>query len=178
MLATVLQGLVPGVSYRAEVAAATSAGVGARSAPVPIHIGESLTVTTGTHGWDMMASPTAVLGMAPWHLAGVSLFPVSLAAPLVEQDVGPAGGSSLTEHLAEVARQPAFIAGVGGACWVILAAFAAWLYSRRRRKKELSHFTGTGGATPGIPHPSPSPISHPPSLSLQHPLPTHPPVSP
>lgn len=40
MLATVLQGLVPGVPYHAEVAAATGAGVGARSAPVPIHIGE------------------------------------------------------------------------------------------------------------------------------------------
>ncbi|XP_064253699.1 roundabout homolog 3 [Passer domesticus] len=103
VLATVLQGLVPGVPYRAEVAAATSAGVGARSAPVPIHI-----------------------------------------APLVE----PAAGSSLTEHLAEVARQPAFIAGVGGACWVILAAFAAWLYSRRRRKKELSHFTASFAYTP------------------------------
>ncbi|KAL9825753.1 roundabout homolog 3 isoform 3-T3 [Geothlypis trichas] len=107
VLATVLQGLVPGVPYRAEVAAATSAGVGARSAPVPIHV-----------------------------------------APLVERDAGPAAGSSLTEHLAEVARQPAFIAGVGGACWVVLAAFAAWLYSRRRRKKELSHFTASFAYTP------------------------------
>nr|XP_054503372.1 roundabout homolog 3 [Agelaius phoeniceus] len=148
VLATVLQGLVPGVPYRAEVAAATSAGVGARSAPVPIHIGESLIVTTVPHGWGMMGSPTGVLGMAPWHPAGVSLFPMSLAAPLVERDAGPAAGSSLTEHLAEVVRQPAFIAGVGGACWVVLAAFAAWLYSRRRRKKELSHFTASFAYTP------------------------------
>uniref|UniRef100_A0A8B9NRS3 Roundabout guidance receptor 3 n=1 Tax=Accipiter nisus TaxID=211598 RepID=A0A8B9NRS3_9AVES len=114
VLATVLRGLVPGVPYRAEVAAATGAGVGARSAPVPIRIGESL-----------------------------------VAAPM--------GGSSVAERLAEVARQPAFIAGVGGACWVILAAFAAWLYGRRRRKKELSHFAGTGeGASPGTPPPSPT----------------------
>lgn len=89
---------------------------------------------------------------------GVSLFPMSLAAPLVERGAGPAGGSSLAEHLAEVARQPAFIAGVGGACWVVLAAFAAWLYSRRRRKKELSHFTGTGGCYPWDPSPL---TSHP-----------------
>lgn len=40
MLATVLRGLVPGVPYRAEVAAATGAGVGARSAPISIRIGE------------------------------------------------------------------------------------------------------------------------------------------
>ncbi|KAJ7413195.1 Roundabout 2 [Willisornis vidua] len=103
VLATVLRGLVPGVPYHAEVAAATGAGVGARSAPVPIRI-----------------------------------------APLVERDAGPAGGSSMAERFVEVARQPAFIAGVGSACWVVLAAFAAWLYSRRRRKKELSHFTGAG----------------------------------
>ncbi|GAB0199876.1 roundabout 3 [Grus japonensis] len=104
VLATVLRGLVPGVPYRAEVAAATGAGVGARSAPVPIRID-----------------------------------------PPAERDAGPAGGTSMAERLAEVARQPAFIAGVGGACWVILAAFAAWLYGRRRRKKELSHFAGAKG---------------------------------
>ncbi|KAM6334352.1 LOW QUALITY PROTEIN: roundabout homolog 3 [Alca torda] len=107
VLATVLRGLVPGVPYHAEVAAATGAGVGARSAPVPIRI-----------------------------------------APPAERDAGPAGGSSVAEHLAEVARRPAFIAGVGGACWVILAAFAAWLYGRRRRKKELSHFTASFAYTP------------------------------
>lgn len=112
-----------------------------------------------------MGSPSAVLGMAPWHPAGVSLFPVSLAAPLVERDAAPAGGSSLAEQLAEVARQPAFIAGVGGACWVILAAFAAWLYSRRRRKKELSHFTGTGRCYPWDPSPlTHQPLTHRPSL--------------
>ncbi|XP_017664939.1 PREDICTED: roundabout homolog 3 [Lepidothrix coronata] len=107
VLATVLRGLVPGVPYHAEVAAATGAGVGARSAPVPIRV-----------------------------------------APPVERDAEPAGGSSMTERLAEVARQPAFIAGVGSACWVVLAAFAAWLYSRRRRKKELSHFTASFAYTP------------------------------
>ncbi|NXY18328.1 ROBO2 protein, partial [Atrichornis clamosus] len=124
VLATVLRGLVPGVPYRAEVAAATGAGVGARSAPVPIHI-----------------------------------------APLVERDAGPAGGSSMAEHLAEVARQPAFIAGVGGACWVILAAFAAWLYSRHRRKKELSHFTGNLLVSPGLPSSPRADHQHPFTLS-------------
>ncbi|XP_062450739.1 roundabout homolog 3 [Rhea pennata] len=35
-LAAVLRGLVPGVPYRAQVAAATAAGVGVRSSPVPV----------------------------------------------------------------------------------------------------------------------------------------------
>ncbi|XP_037265976.1 LOW QUALITY PROTEIN: roundabout homolog 3 [Falco rusticolus] len=137
VLATVLQGLVPGVPYHAEVAAATGAGVGARSAPVPIHI-----------------------------------------APPAEQDAGPAGGSSVAERLAEVARRPAFIAGVGGACWVILAAAAAWLYSRRRRKKELSHFAASFAYTPtgkpigaaGTRH-GPSPPSPPPLSAVTFPAP-------
>ncbi|KAM6238354.1 roundabout homolog 3 [Porphyrio hochstetteri] len=130
VLATVLRGLVPGVPYHAEVAAATGAGVGARSAPVPIRID-----------------------------------------PPVERDAGLAAGTSVAERLAELARQPAFIAGVGGACWVILAAFAAWLYGRRRRKKELSHFTasfaytptgkttGAAGTRRGPSPPSPQPLS-------------------
>ncbi|KAM6043177.1 roundabout homolog 3 isoform 3-T3 [Chlamydotis macqueenii] len=113
VLATVLQGLVPGVPYHAEVAAATGAGVGARSTPVPIRI-----------------------------------------APPAERDARPASGSSMTERLAEVARRPAFIAGVGGACWVILATFAAWLYGRRRKKKELTHFTASFAYTPTAAFPS------------------------
>ncbi|XP_072210897.1 roundabout homolog 3 [Excalfactoria chinensis] len=107
VLATVLRGLVPGVPYRAEVAAATGAGVGARSAPIPIRI----------------------------------------ALP-VEQDVGLVGWGSVAERMAAVARRPAFIAGVSGAVWLILAGFAAWLYSRRRRRKELSHFTASFAFAP------------------------------
>ncbi|XP_015153566.2 roundabout homolog 3 isoform X3 [Gallus gallus] len=107
VLATVLRGLVPGVPYRAEVAAATGAGVGARSAPISIRI-----------------------------------------APPVEQDVGRVGWGSMAERMAAVARRPAFIAGVSGALWLILAGFAAWLYSRRRRRKELSHFTASFAFAP------------------------------
>ncbi|XP_068274217.1 roundabout homolog 3 [Nyctibius grandis] len=146
VLATVLRGLVPGVPYHAEVAAATGAGVGARSAPVPIRVGESLVPTAAPTGrGGGRGSPRRWR----WLLGtGVSPVPASLAAPPAERDAGLAGGSSVAERLAEVARRPAFIAGVGGACWVILAAFAAWLYGRRRRKKELSHFTASFAYTP------------------------------
>lgn len=40
MHSTVLMGLIPGMIYRTEVAAATSAGIGVRSAPVTIQISE------------------------------------------------------------------------------------------------------------------------------------------
>ncbi|XP_074891107.1 roundabout homolog 3 [Buteo buteo] len=177
VLATVLRGLVPGVPYRAEVAAATGAGVGARSAPVPIRIGESLVAAAPAGGG--VAGATPVLGTAPRHPCRCfSPFPTLFAAPPAERDAGPAGGSSVAERLAEVARQPAFIAGVGGACWVILAAFAAWLYGRRRRKKELSHFTASFAYTPtGKPtgavgtRRGPSPPSPPPLSAVAFPAP-------
>ncbi|XP_066495851.1 roundabout homolog 3 isoform X2 [Tiliqua scincoides] len=100
---TVLQGLVPGMLYRTEVAAATSAGVGVRSAPVTIQI-----------------------------------------KPLLDQDSVPVNNGdsvSLAEQITDVVKQPAFIAGIGGACWVILMCFSVWIYCRRKKRKELSHYT-------------------------------------
>uniref|UniRef100_A0A452H7G0 Roundabout guidance receptor 3 n=1 Tax=Gopherus agassizii TaxID=38772 RepID=A0A452H7G0_9SAUR len=99
---TVLQGLVPGVLYRTEVAAVTSAGIGVRSAPVTIQISDS------------------------------------------EENV------SLAEQITDVVKQPAFIAGIGGACWVILMCFSLWIYWRRKKRKELSHYTASFAYTPTL----------------------------
>uniref|UniRef100_A0A8D2IME7 Roundabout guidance receptor 3 n=1 Tax=Varanus komodoensis TaxID=61221 RepID=A0A8D2IME7_VARKO len=95
---TVLLGLVPGMVYRTEVAAATSAGIGVRSTPVIIQI---------------------------------NTVPVSSGDSV-----------SLAEQITDVVKQPAFIAGIGGACWVILMCFSVWIYCRRKKRKELSHYTG------------------------------------
>nr|XP_056716013.1 roundabout homolog 3 isoform X13 [Euleptes europaea] len=107
---TVLQGLVPGMLYRTEVAAATSAGIGVRSAPVTIQI-----------------------------------------KPLPDQDlvsVSNGDSVSLAEQITDVVKQPAFIAGIGGACWVILMCFSVWIYCRRKKRKELSHYTASFAYTP------------------------------
>ncbi|KAM9519817.1 roundabout homolog 3 [Guaruba guarouba] len=135
VLVAMLQGLVPGVLYHAEVAAATSAGVGARSVPIPIRV----------------------------------VLPA-------QRDMGMVGGSSVAWRLAAVARQPVFIASVGGTCWLVLAAVAAWLYSRRRRKKELSHFTGSSSSFLAAsfayaPNGKPMGTRHGPQPSSSQPLP-------
>uniref|UniRef100_K7FYD7 Roundabout guidance receptor 3 n=1 Tax=Pelodiscus sinensis TaxID=13735 RepID=K7FYD7_PELSI len=49
-------------------------------------------------------------------------------------------GVSLAEQITDVVKQPAFIAGLGGACWVVLMGFSLWLYWRRKKRKELSHY--------------------------------------
>ncbi|XP_051787854.1 roundabout homolog 3 isoform X1 [Erpetoichthys calabaricus] len=115
-LSTVVRGLMPGVMYQVEVAAATSGGVGPRS------------------------QPKSVLIKLP-----------------SDQPTAPAETSenvSLAEQITDVVKQPAFIAGIGGACWVILMGFSVWIYCRRKKRKELSHYTASFAYTPavGFPH--------------------------
>ncbi|KAM6431806.1 roundabout homolog 3 isoform 5-T5 [Liasis olivaceus] len=115
MRSTILLGLVPGMIYRTEVAAATSAGIGVRSAPVTIQI-----------------------------------------KPLPDQDTVPVNSGdsvSLAEQITDVVKQPAFIAGIGGACWVILMCFSVWIYCRRKKRKEMSHYTASFAYTPAVSFP-------------------------
>uniref|UniRef100_A0A8C1IDA3 Roundabout, axon guidance receptor, homolog 3 (Drosophila) n=1 Tax=Cyprinus carpio TaxID=7962 RepID=A0A8C1IDA3_CYPCA len=57
---------------------------------------------------------------------------------------------SLSEQITDVVKQPAFIAGIGGACWVILMGFSVWIYCRRKKRKELSHYTASFAYTPAV----------------------------
>ncbi|CAF98600.1 unnamed protein product [Tetraodon nigroviridis] len=57
-------------------------------------------------------------------------------------------GVSLAEQITGVVKQPAFIAGIGGACWVILMGFSVWIYCRRKKRKELSHYTASFAYAP------------------------------
>ncbi|XP_048789839.1 roundabout homolog 2 isoform X13 [Lagopus muta] len=97
----VIGGLYPGIQYRVEVAASTSAGVGVKSEPQPIIIGSRNEVV------------------------------------ITENN------NSITEQITDVVKQPAFIAGIGGACWVILMGFSIWLYWRRKKRKGLSNYAVT-----------------------------------
>ncbi|XP_066556052.1 roundabout homolog 2 isoform X7 [Amia ocellicauda] len=96
-------GLYPGIQYQVEVAASTSAGVGVKSEPQPISIGNIR---------DVIVS-------------------------------GAGSNNSITEQITDVVKQPAFIAGIGGACWVILMGFSIWLYWRRKKRKGLSNYAVT-----------------------------------
>uniref|UniRef100_A0A8C6TNF4 Roundabout, axon guidance receptor, homolog 2 (Drosophila) n=1 Tax=Neogobius melanostomus TaxID=47308 RepID=A0A8C6TNF4_9GOBI len=51
--------------------------------------------------------------------------------------------NSITEQITDVVKQPAFIAGIGGACWVILMGFSIWLYWRRKKRKGMSNYAVT-----------------------------------
>lgn len=51
-------------------------------------------------------------------------------------------GSQGNNSISDVVKQPAFIAGLGGACWIVLMGFSAWLYWRRKKRKGLSNYAG------------------------------------
>uniref|UniRef100_A0A8C6L7W2 Roundabout, axon guidance receptor, homolog 3 (Drosophila) n=1 Tax=Nothobranchius furzeri TaxID=105023 RepID=A0A8C6L7W2_NOTFU len=52
------------------------------------------------------------------------------------------------QQITDVVKQPAFIAGIGGACWVILMSFSVWIYCRHKKRKEISHYTTSFAYTP------------------------------
>ncbi|XP_067350509.1 roundabout homolog 3 isoform X3 [Channa argus] len=125
-LSTLLKGLMPSVLYQVEVAAVTSAGVGTRSQPVSVLI-------------KLPAEQPSTPGGGSGGTTGNS---------------GEESSVSLAEQITDVVKQPAFIAGIGGACWVILMGFSVWIYCRRKKRKELSHYTASFAYTPavGFPH--------------------------
>ncbi|XP_021574436.1 roundabout homolog 1 [Carlito syrichta] len=52
--------------------------------------------------------------------------------------VSPEDQVSLAQQISEVVRQPAFIAGIGAACWVVLMVFSVWLYRHRKKRSGLA----------------------------------------
>lgn len=88
------------------------------------------------------------------YLPRLVFFPSELPAEQPSVPGGTASDSgeetsvSLAEQITDVVKQPAFIAGIGGACWVILMGFSVWIYCRRKKRKELSHYTASFAYTP------------------------------
>ncbi|XP_068572245.1 roundabout homolog 2 isoform X4 [Cebidichthys violaceus] len=73
-----------------------------------------------------------------------------LTLPLAKAPVKKGGDLSISEQIASVVRQPAFIAGLGVAAWLVLMGFSAWLYCRHRRRKQLGHYTTSFAYTPAV----------------------------
>ncbi|KAK5868780.1 hypothetical protein PBY51_009761 [Eleginops maclovinus] len=78
--------------------------------------------------------------------------PVSLLLTLdkTSTPVKKDGNLSISEQITSVVRQPAFIAGLGVAAWMVLTTFSGWLYCRHRRRKQLGHYTTSFAYTPAV----------------------------
>ncbi|XP_048351334.1 roundabout homolog 1 isoform X6 [Sphaerodactylus townsendi] len=53
--------------------------------------------------------------------------------------VSPEDQVSLAQQISDVVKQPAFIAGIGAACWIILMVFSIWLYRHRKKRNGLAN---------------------------------------
>ncbi|XP_034053795.1 roundabout homolog 2 isoform X1 [Gymnodraco acuticeps] len=83
------------------------------------------------------------------HSPPVSLLitlPLDKSSTSVKKD----GSLSISEQITSVVRQPAFIAGLGVAAWLVLTGFSGWLYCRHRRRKQLGHYTTSFAYTPAV----------------------------
>ncbi|KAK0133277.1 Roundabout 2 [Merluccius polli] len=96
----------------------------------------------------MVASVTA-LGVGA-HSPPVNLL---LSLPGSDQSSVPAEKDrtpGLAEQITGVVRQPAFMAGLGVASWLVLMGFSGWLYCRHHRRKQLGHYTTSFAYTPAV----------------------------
>uniref|UniRef100_A0A8C4H8X5 Roundabout homolog 2 n=1 Tax=Dicentrarchus labrax TaxID=13489 RepID=A0A8C4H8X5_DICLA len=82
-------------------------------------------------------------------VAAVTSLGVGAQSPPVNRVVIiESGNLSISEQITSVVRQPAFIAGLGVAAWLVLMGFSGWLYCRHRRRKQLGHYTTSFAYTP------------------------------
>ncbi|XP_046891364.1 roundabout homolog 1 [Hypomesus transpacificus] len=62
----------------------------------------------------------------------VTYFQIDALGRMTDQE------NPLSQKISDVVKQPAFIAGIGAACWIILMVFSIWLYRHRKKRSGLS----------------------------------------
>ncbi|XP_032432047.1 roundabout homolog 1-like isoform X2 [Xiphophorus hellerii] len=78
-------------------------------------------------------------GAGPGVKSDVAFFQLDSAGQMM--DISDKGGT--LSQISEVVKQPAFIAGIGATCWLILMIFSVWLYRHRKKRSGLSStYTG------------------------------------
>ncbi|MED6257841.1 hypothetical protein ATANTOWER_032333, partial [Ataeniobius toweri] len=78
-------------------------------------------------------------GAGPGVKSDVAFFQLDSAGQMM--DVSDKRGT--LSQISEVVKQPAFIAGIGATCWLILMIFSVWLYRHRKKRSGLSStYTG------------------------------------
>uniref|UniRef100_A0A7N8XTF5 Roundabout homolog 1-like n=1 Tax=Mastacembelus armatus TaxID=205130 RepID=A0A7N8XTF5_9TELE len=91
-----------------------------------------------------------ISSLAPGIRYSVEVAASNAAGPGVKSDVTffQLGKSSLKKRntlsqISDVVKQPAFIAGIGATCWLVLMIFSVWLYRHRKKRSGLSStYTG------------------------------------
>uniref|UniRef100_A0A8D2ZW74 Roundabout, axon guidance receptor, homolog 1 (Drosophila) n=1 Tax=Scophthalmus maximus TaxID=52904 RepID=A0A8D2ZW74_SCOMX len=76
----------------------------------------------------------ASTGAGPGVRSDITFFQLDASGRMTETE---APENPLSQQISEVVKQPAFIAGIGAACWIILMVFSIWLYRHRKKRNGL-----------------------------------------
>ncbi|XP_035391356.1 roundabout homolog 1-like [Electrophorus electricus] len=79
-------------------------------------------------------------GAGPGVKSDVTFFQLDSSGQMVDG----ADDQDALSHLSDVVKQPAFIAGIGATCWVVLMVFSVWLYRHRKKRTGLSSSSYAG----------------------------------
>uniref|UniRef100_A0A3B4U7A8 Roundabout guidance receptor 1 n=1 Tax=Seriola dumerili TaxID=41447 RepID=A0A3B4U7A8_SERDU len=74
-------------------------------------------------------------GAGPGVKSDITFFQLDSSGRMTETE---APENPLSQQISDVVKQPAFIAGIGAACWIILMVFSIWLYRHRKKRNGLS----------------------------------------
>ncbi|XP_041734387.1 roundabout homolog 2 isoform X3 [Coregonus clupeaformis] len=98
--------------------------------------------------YSVMVAAVTILGVGQ-HSPPIDLV-LTLSLDMPSDPLQKDSSLSLSEQITGVVSQPAFIAGLGVASWLVLMGFSGWLYCRHRRRKELGHYTTSFAYTPAV----------------------------
>ncbi|XP_041850194.1 roundabout homolog 1 isoform X3 [Melanotaenia boesemani] len=100
---------------------------------------------------DGLTLSVLIPGLAPGILYSVEVAASTSAGPGVKSEINffklDSSGrieetvkpdNPLPQQISDIVKQPAFIAGIGAACWIILMVFSIWLYRHRKKRNGLS----------------------------------------
>ncbi|XP_069563423.1 roundabout homolog 1 isoform X6 [Brachyistius frenatus] len=77
----------------------------------------------------------ASTGAGPGVKSDITFFQIDSSGRMTES---VSQENPLSQQISDVVKQPAFIAGIGAACWIILMVFSIWLYRHRKKRNGLS----------------------------------------
>ncbi|XP_052323959.1 roundabout homolog 1 isoform X2 [Oncorhynchus keta] len=96
----------------------------------------SLLIPSLAPGIRYSVEVAASTGAGPGVKSDVTFFQIDSSGHVTEGVLEPE--NTLSQQISEVVKQPAFIAGIGAACWIILMVFSIWLYRQRKKRSGLS----------------------------------------
>ncbi|XP_014070696.2 roundabout homolog 1 [Salmo salar] len=96
----------------------------------------SLLISSLAPGIRYSVEVAASTGAGPGVKSDVTFFQIDSSGRMTEGVLEPE--NTLSQQISEVVKQPAFIAGIGAACWIILMVFSIWLYRQRKKRSGLS----------------------------------------